>query len=136
MWSVEKHIQKKEIIKYEGTPEYIGYFWWFVLGLITISTIFIPLLILLLVYLNKNSTKYIITNMRVARRKGIISEDFKSSTFKHMTSVSTKQGIIGKLFNFGTLTIDTSGSGSSVEFNWKYVKDPIQIKNKIEKNIS
>jgi hypothetical protein len=63
------------------------------------------------------------------------SEDFKSSTFKHITSLRVKQGIIGKLFNFGNIIVDTSGSGLGVEFIWRYVNNPVNVKNEIEKHI-
>ena len=135
MWEIENHIQKEEKINYEGTPEWIGYFWGFVFALITIFTVIIPLLVVLIIVLNKLSTKYVITNKRVAGRYGIISEDFKSATFKHITSVRTKQGLIGKIFNFGNIVIDTAGSGVGVDFVWKYVKDPVKVKNMIEKHI-
>ena len=136
MWEIRPHIQKEEKIQYEGTPEWIGYFWGFVFALITIWTILIPLLIILSIVLNKLSTKYVITNKRVAGRYGIISEDFKSATFKHITSLRVKQGLIGKIFKFGNIIIDTAGSGASVDFVWRYVKNPIEVKNKIEKYIN
>jgi uncharacterized membrane protein YdbT with pleckstrin-like domain len=135
MWEIEQHIQKEEKINYQGTPEWIGYFWGFFFALITIYTVILPLLIILIIVLNKLSTKYVITDKRVAGRYGIISEDFKSATFKHITSVRTRQGVIGKMFNFGNIIIDTAGSGAGVEFVWKYVKNPVKVKNMIEKHI-
>ena len=135
MWEIEPHIQKEEKIKYEVTPEWMGYFWGFFFALITIFTIFIPLLIVLFIVLNKLSTKYVITNKRVAGLHGVISEDFKSATFKHITSVRVKQGLIGKIFKFGNIVIDTAGSGVGVDFVWRYVKNPIEVKNMIEKHI-
>lgn len=135
MWEIEQHIQKEEKMIYEGTPEWIGFFWWFVFALITIWTIIIPLVVILIAVLSKLSTKYVITDKRVGGRYGIISEDFKSATFKHVTSLRIKQGIIGKIFNFGNVIIDTSGSGARVDFVWKYVKNPIEVKNMIEKHI-
>jgi uncharacterized membrane protein YdbT with pleckstrin-like domain len=135
MWEIKERIQKDEKIKYEGTPEWIGYFWGFVLALVSIWTVIIPILIVLIIVLSKKSTKYVITNKRVAGRTGIITEDFKSASFKHITSVRVKQGIIGKIFKFGNVIIDTAGSGVGVEFVWKYVKNPIEVKNMIEKRI-
>ena len=135
MWEIKQHIQEKEKIKYQGNPEWIGYFWGFFFALITIVTIILPLIIISIIILSKLSTKYIITDKRVAGRYGIISEDFKSATFKHITSVRTKQGLIGKIFNFGNIIIDTSGSGTKVDFIWKYVKNPVKVKNMIEKHI-
>ena len=135
MWTIDNHIQKDENIIFTGSPAWIGYFWFFVIALITIYTIIIPIIVVGIIYLTKSSTIYAITNKRVIGRSGIISEDFKSSTFKHITSLRVKQGIIGKLFDFGNITIDTSGSGSGVEFIWRYVNNPVQVKNEIEKHI-
>ena len=135
MWTIDNHIQEDENIIFTGSPAWIGYFWFFVIALITIYTIIIPIIVVGIIYLTKSSTIYAITNKRVIGRSGIISEDFKSSTFKHITSLRVKQGIIGKLFNFGNITIDTSGSGLGVEFIWRYVNNPVQVKNEIEKHI-
>ncbi len=135
MWTIDNHIQRDENIIFTGSPAWIEYFWFFVIALITIYTIIIPIIVVVIIYLTKSSTIYAITNKRVIGRSGIISEDFKSSTFKHITSLRVKQGIIGKLFNFGNITIDTSGSGFGVEFIWRYVNNPVQVKNEIEKHI-
>ncbi|CAG0982919.1 hypothetical protein METP1_01872 [Methanosarcinales archaeon] len=54
----------------------------FCFALITIWTIIIPIFIIVIIYLSKSSTTYAITNKRVIRRKGIISETFKSSIDK------------------------------------------------------
>ena len=135
MWTIDNHIQKDENIIFTGSPAWIGYFWFFVIALITIYTIIIPIIVVGIIYLTKSSTIYAITNKRVIGRSGIISEDFKSSSFKHITSLRVKQGIIGKLFNFGNIIIDTSGSGLGVEFIWRYVNNPVQVKNELEKHI-
>ncbi len=135
MWTLDDHIQKDEKIIYSGNPAWIGYFWVFILAIMTLWTIVIPVIIIGIVYLHKSSTKYAVTNKRVVDRSGIISEDIKSSTFRHITSLRVRQGIIGKIFNFGNIIIDTSGSGSGFEFVWRYVSNPVQVKNEIEKHI-
>jgi len=104
----------------------------FIFIILTSFTIIIPIIILARIYLHKSSTKYAITNKRVFKRMGIISEDFKSSTFNHITSLRVKQGLIGKIFGFGHVVIDTAGSGSGFEFVWFCVKNPFQVKNEIE----
>lgn len=135
MWEIDKHLQKDEKIIYIGSPDWSGYYMGFVFIILTIFTIIIPIIILGIIYLHKSSTKYVITDKRVFKRTGIISEDFKSSTFKHITSLRIKQGIIGKIFGFGHIVIDTAGSGSGFEFVWFCVKNPFQVKNEIEKLI-
>lgn len=135
MWTLDNQIQKDENILFIGSPAWIGYFWFFVIAIITIWTIIIPIIVIGFIYLHRSSTTYAITNKRVMRRSGILSEDVKSSTFKHITSLRVKQGIIGKIFNFGDIIIDTSGSGLGIEFIWHYVNNHINVKNEIEKHI-
>jgi len=135
LWTLDNHIQKDENLIYSGSPAWIGFSWGFFLAIITFYTIIIPIIVIGIIYLIKSSTKYAITNKRVIFRTGIVSEDIKSSSFKHITSLRVKQGIIGKIFNFGSIIIDTSGSGSGFEFIWYYVDNPVQVKNEIEKHI-
>ena len=135
MWEIEPHLQKGEKIKYQGTQVWIGYLGTFIVAFLFIWTIIIPILLILFAILNKYSTKYVITNKRVAGRFGVLSEDFKSASFKHITSVRSRQGVFGKIFNFGTLVIDTSGTASDTEFVWKRVKDPVKVKNMIEEKV-
>ncbi|MAG92062.1 hypothetical protein CMO83_05280 [Candidatus Woesearchaeota archaeon] len=135
MWEINRHIREKEKVIYEGTPEYVSYFWLFVIALVLIFTIIVPLLIILFVFLTKMSTKYVITDKRVGTRRGIVTEDFKSATFKFITATQVRQGIIGRLFNYGSVIIDTAGTGIGVSTIWGGVKDPIKVKNMIEKKI-
>ncbi|NCU27345.1 PH domain-containing protein, partial [Candidatus Nomurabacteria bacterium] len=72
---------------------------------------------------------------RVAARMGIISEVFKASSFKHITSVKVRQGLLGKIFHYGDVVIDTSGTGSGVAFRWGSISNPIEVKNMIEQHI-
>ena len=135
MWEIDNHIQKDEKIIYMGSPEWSGYYTGFIFAILTIFTIIIPIIIIGMIYLHRSSTKYVATNKKVFKRIGIISEDFKSSTYKHITSIRIKQGIIGKIFGFGHIVIDTSGSGPGYEFVWLCVKNPLLVKNEIEKFI-
>jgi len=135
MWELDKHFRKNEVKFYEGNPTWIGYWKGLIIGLILTFFLGIGIIILGLIALKRTSTKYAITDKRIIGRSGIISEDFKSITFKHVTSVGVRQGIIGKIFNFGNVIIDTAGSGHGVDFIWTYVKEPIKVKNMIEKHI-
>ncbi len=132
MWTNDEHIQKDEKILWIGSPEWIGYFWLFVLAIITIWTIIIPIILIILIYLSKSSTIYAITDKRLLGRQGIISENFKSLTFEHITSIRVEKGILGKIFDFGDIVMYTSGINSMF---WRYVKNPVQVKNEMEKHI-
>lgn len=135
MWNIEPHLQKSEKIIYEETPAWISYLGVFIFGFLFIWTIVIPIIVIVVVLLHKYSTKYVVTNKRVIKRFGVLSEDFKSASFKHITSVSTRQSIIGKIFNFGKIITDTSGSGTANEFEWMKVYDPVTVKKIIEQKV-
>ncbi len=150
MWTIDEHIQKDEKILYIGNPELIGFLDSFILsrpGLIVIILFFVLALIkswaiiilmifliflIVSIYLLKSSTIYAITDKRVIGQKGIISENFESLTFKHITSIRVEKGILGKMFDFGDIIVDTSGINRMV---WLYVKNPVQVKNEMEKHI-
>tara|TARA_Y100000310_G_scaffold330486_1_gene402211 strand:- start:496 stop:906 length:411 start_codon:yes stop_codon:yes gene_type:complete len=136
MWEINQHIQKDEKVIYEGTPDWLGYLFAFIIAFLLIFTFIFPLLIVAAVALNNKSTKYLITNKRIANRRGILSESFKSASYNHITSVHVSQGIIAKLLGIGTIVIDTAGSGPAQDFRWHFVKNPIKVKNTIEKKIN
>jgi hypothetical protein len=151
MWEIEPYLPEGEEIQYKGSPAWIGYFWGFVFSLITIWTIFIPLLIVLFIVLDKLPRKYVITNNVVAARYGsaiFFSGKFEFSKFDNINSVRIEQGLIGKIFNFGNIVIERkqlpemigdwyweSTTEPTYEFIWKYVENPIEVKSKIEKHI-
>lgn len=135
MWEIEPHLQQDEKIELSGSPVWAGYWMLFLLALLFIWTIFIPILIVGFIVLHKNSTKFIVTDKRVAARMGIISEVFKASTFKHVTSIKVRQGLFGKIFDYGDVIIDTAGTGSGVAFRWGSIPNPIKVKNLIEQHI-
>ncbi len=87
MWNIKHHIQRDEQIKYIRTPEWIGYYVGFIIVLISLIPIIIsmwfviiPLAIIFIISLKKYSTKYIISNKRVAGRYGIIANAINNGT--------------------------------------------------------
>jgi len=55
---------------------------------------------------------YILTNYRVITRKGIIRKEERDLTYDKITDVYLNQGMLGRLFNFGTvIPITASGFG-------------------------
>ena len=125
MIDMKEHIRKDEKILYEGTPS------WFAYNLL----LYLFLIPILFIWLDKNSKRYVITNKRIIYRRGILSEEVKSASFKHITSVYLRKSLLDKLFNIGTLVIDTAGSGLGVDFVWKGVENPAIVKRNIEKHI-
>lgn len=132
MWELDEHMQKNEELLYEGTPKWIGYIWYYIWALITLVTVIIPIFLIAYAILHKKSTKYALSSKRVIERSGILTEDLKTATFKFITSVRLRQSLFGKIFGYADLIIDTAGTGSDVDFTWRYVDTPLEVKNKLE----
>lgn len=79
------------------------------------------------------TTKLIITNKRVNGKTGLINTNELDSPLNKINGVQVKQGLFGKIFNYGTVSITTA----STVFNFDYIDKPNEFKtilnNQIEK---
>ena len=71
------------------------------------------------------TTKIGFTNKKVVGKVGFIKHKDLSAPLNKINSVSVKQGLFGKIFNWGTITINTS----SDTYCFKGVGKPNQFKN-------
>jgi uncharacterized membrane protein YdbT with pleckstrin-like domain len=139
MWEIEPYLQKDEIVEYSGKPSWVGYWLIFLLAVIFVVTVFlsiIGILIILFIVLQRESTRYVITNQRVAVRAGIIARNFRALSYLHVTSVTVTQGIIGRIFNFGDIYIKTAGSALRWDIKYFAVQDPVSVKKLIENHVA
>jgi uncharacterized membrane protein YdbT with pleckstrin-like domain len=139
MWEVGPHLQPGEKIEYLGKPSYAGYWLQFLIAIILVLSVWLSLLgvlVILFIFVLRESTRYLVTNKRVALRTGVISTDFTSSRYSQITSVTVDQGRVGKMFDYGTVSIKTSGSGEDGDFRWVLAEHPTKLKNMIEDHLS
>ena len=92
--------------------------------LIGFITIWKPLIALL-------STRLTVTNFKVEGKVGLIKTKTMDSPVRQVTSVSIYQGLIAKIFNYGTVTINTANG----VYTFKYMPDPKTIKMVIDNAI-
>jgi uncharacterized membrane protein YdbT with pleckstrin-like domain len=69
------------------------------------------------------------------RRTGIITNNIKTVPFKHITAIEVKETLMGRIFRYSHLFIETSGSGQAIEFRWDYVGAAHKVKKLIEKHV-
>ncbi|MEA2053612.1 MAG: PH domain-containing protein [Candidatus Thermoplasmatota archaeon] len=75
-------------------------------------TIFIFILGLPLVEIYRRSHRYVITDLRILLRGGIVRVKERSLRYEKITDIDASQGIIGKIFGFGDIIpITPSGFG-------------------------
>ncbi len=157
MWDIKsKYLQEDEMIEYSDRPSMLScifaYIWagFVIFGAMvsliegipyytnmTSTLLYSLLLALPAIYdiLRRLSTRYAISNRCLLKRVGIITTSIKTVPFKHITSVEVKETIVGKIFRYAHLLIDTSGSGEAIEFRWNYVKVAHDVKKLIEKHL-
>lgn len=79
------------------------------------------------------TTKLIITNKRISGKTGLINTNELDSPLNKINGIQIKQGLFGKIFNYGTISITTA----STIFNFDYISGPYEFKtilnNQIEK---
>lgn len=81
-----------------------------ILGILTLPLFGIGIFFLVKAYLAYISTEMAITNKRVIAKFGFISRKTVEMNLKKIETVQVEQGILGRLFNFGTLAIAGGGN--------------------------
>ena len=99
---------------------------WIVLA---IPTVGITLILVLFEFLRLRSIEQGVTNKRVIYKKGIISRKSEEMKLNSIETVEIDQGIAGRIFGFGDVTVTGRGLSNVV---FKSVDDPMAVKRKIE----
>lgn len=107
---VEKNLVSGEQIVYEGrlslwhlAPNIIA-------GVVLIPLFGLGLLILLNVFVRYKSTELAITNKRIVAKFGFIRRRTVEIGVKKIESIQVRQGILGRLFNFGSIVMAGAGN--------------------------
>ena len=83
-------------------------------------------LTLVIGYLRRISTKYLITTQRLRITRGIISKKVQETRLERVQNVNYEQGVIDRVLGVGTVDFDTAGTDDS-EFRFAWVNDPEQV---------
>jgi uncharacterized membrane protein YdbT with pleckstrin-like domain len=83
-------------------------------------------IVLLVGWLKKLQTLYIVTDQRIHIRQGILSRRDHSTTHARVQNVNSTQGIIDRILGTGDVDFDTAGS-DDFEFRFYAVRHPEQL---------
>ena len=89
----------------------------------------IPLLILAFKIINIKDETISFYNNKVVQREGIFSKREHTNILTTVLSVTVYQSFIGRIFNYGTITIDVMGQW---DIDMRGVKDPMKAKAFLE----
>lgn len=102
-------------------------FWLFVV--LAPVTLGISLIFALASYLTLKCTERGVTSRRVIQKKGVISRKTDEMKLSAVETVEIQQGILGRIFGFGTIQVTGRGISKVV---LKGVDDPLKVKRTIE----
>lgn len=97
--------------------------------ILSIPTFGVTLLLAIWEWLKLRSIEQGVTNKRVIFKKGIVSRKSEEMKISSVETVEIIQGIIGRIFGFGTVKV--TGRGIS-DLIFKNINDPMDVKKKIE----
>jgi uncharacterized membrane protein YdbT with pleckstrin-like domain len=83
-------------------------------------------LVLLVGFVKRIATRYVITTERLHIRRGILSKATQETRIQRVQNVNTQQSVFERLLQVGTVDFDTAGSDDS-EFRFIGVSDPADV---------
>ncbi len=76
------------------------------------------------------TTEFAVTNQRVIAKRGFIRRHTMEMLLQKVESVSVSQNILGRMLNFGTITV--TGTGGTQE-GFRSIVEPLTVRKKIYK---
>jgi len=137
---IEENLSNGEKVVFQTRKHWMVFAWsvfWFLFGIIYVSNsadaakIFGGMCLLLAICLGVlnlielQTSEFGITNKRVIIKTGVFSRDTLEMQLSKIESVQVKQGIFGRMFNYGTLIIKGTGGTPGL---YKKICDPINFK--------
>lgn len=84
-------------------------------------------------FIRRIAITYTVTNRRIHIKRGIIARNTQEAKLSRVQNVNTRQSVIERLLQVGTVDFDTAGSGESeANFAFAGVNDPLKMAHEIE----
>jgi uncharacterized membrane protein YdbT with pleckstrin-like domain len=132
---VENSLISGEKIESQAVITWLSQFWLFLFSLILVMTVIVPILFITIAILNVVTTELAVTNKKILGKTGILRRASVDLPLNRLESINVYQGIIGRIFGFGKLSVRGIG-GNSVTI--PYVRKPLifrrVVMNLMDKN--
>jgi uncharacterized membrane protein YdbT with pleckstrin-like domain len=94
----------------------------------------IAALILIVGYLRRVSTKYLITTQRLRISRGIVRRSVQETRIDRVQNVNYEQSVLDRVFGVGNVDFDTAGTDDS-EFRFEWVNGPEKVVRAVDEAI-
>jgi uncharacterized membrane protein YdbT with pleckstrin-like domain len=88
-----------------------------------IAAVVLLALVLLVGFVRRMSTTYMVTNQRLYIRHGVLSKRVQQTRIDRVQNVNTNQSLLERVLSVGTVDFDTAGTDDS-EFRFVGIGDP------------
>ena len=137
--------EQNEQVIYEGRPSWRSILGFYIVGLIIVAVAagigyligeaglaaavggaaFV--LLLLVGWLKRISTRYSITDRRLRIQRGIISRNVEEARLDRVQNVNVRQGVLERILQVGTVDFDTASNRADDTFQFRGIAQPEQI---------
>jgi uncharacterized membrane protein YdbT with pleckstrin-like domain len=125
---VESSLIPGEKVEFEANVTFLSQLLWFVLALLTLTTVIGPILFVLVAVLNVKTTELAVTNKKVVGKAGWISRRSVDLPLQKVESITISESILGRVFGYGSVSIAGTG-GHQVAI--PYIKGPVSFKQAV-----
>ena len=122
---VDDVLIKDETVQYRAKLSLWSFFWLIFLGLLLLPAFGLGLLLWIAAWVIYISTELAITNKRIIAKSGLIERKTMEMFLEKVESIQVDQSVLGRIFNFGSITISGTGGDKSPI---KSISDPIQFR--------
>jgi uncharacterized membrane protein YdbT with pleckstrin-like domain len=149
----EVELRSGEHQLYEGRPSWRALMSFYVGGLILAALVLVVLgwladswplavivaaivagLTLVVGYLRRVSTKYLITTQRLRISRGIVRRSVQETRLDRVQNVNYSQSVLDRVFRVGNVDFDTAGTDDS-EFRFEWVNAPEKVVRAVDEAI-
>ncbi len=85
---------------------------------------------MVIIFLDWIFTTYYLTNFRLIKERGIIGQKIMSIPLDKVQDVTARFGILGRIFGFGDIEIESAGTYGKIVFG--FLPSPRKVQEKIE----
>ena len=88
-------------------------------------------LTLLIGFVRRVGTKYLLTNQRLRITRGIVRKNVQETRLDRVQNVNYNQGVLDRMFGVGTVDFDTAGTDDS-EFRFEWINNPEHVVRSVD----
>jgi uncharacterized membrane protein YdbT with pleckstrin-like domain len=145
-------LRADERVLFEGRPSWRALMTFYVGGLVLAAVVIVVLgflvdemgiaiaiaavivaLTLLIGFLRRVGTKYLLTTQRLRISRGIVRKNVQETRLDRVQNVNYSQGVLDRIFGVGTVDFDTAGTGTDdADFRFEWIDDPESVVRSVD----